>query len=106
MVSRHHYNSVTHYIVPFKFEYNIVKRCCGLLPLEMCDLKFVAVSSYRPCLGSGILGGSGSVWGSWGEMGKDKIRTSDILELHLDHVPAKSAFKIKHKNMFLFIQIF
>uniref|UniRef100_A0A8C1KUK3 Thioredoxin domain-containing protein 5 n=1 Tax=Cyprinus carpio TaxID=7962 RepID=A0A8C1KUK3_CYPCA len=48
---------------------------CGLLPLEMCDLKFVAVSSYRPCLGSGTLGGSGSVWGSWGEMGKDqKIR--------------------------------
>lgn len=35
------------------------------LPLAMWVLKLRAVSSYMPCLGSGALGGSSSLSGSW-----------------------------------------
>ena len=35
------------------------------VPLEMWPLKLEAVRSYRPCFGSGTLGGSGSLSGSY-----------------------------------------
>lgn len=68
----------------FAFHETIITNCWSstrALPLAMWALKLGAVSSYMPCLGSGALGGSISLSGSWRKHNKHV----SSMNLHCKH---------------------